>query len=172
MLKTGAVLCTLLLALTACGGGDESAAKDSIKASLLDNPDLAGGTEMTDEEAGCVSDGMVDDLGVEKLQDYKLLDDNAEIIEDAQPDDFSAEDADALADTIVGCVDVEELLSERMGATMEQMTDEQASCITDAFDEDTIKDIISAGFQGEDATSALPGDLQEQVMGCVGGATG
>lgn len=171
MLKTGAVLCTLLLALTACGGGDESQAKESIKASLLDNPDLAG-TELTDEEADCVSDGMVDDLGVEKLQEYKLLDDNAEVIEDASPDDFAAEDADALAGTIVGCVDVEELLNEQMGATMEQMTDEQASCITDAFDEDTIKDIISAGFQGEDATSALPGDLQEKVMGCVGGATG
>lgn len=172
MLKTGAVLCTLLLTLTACGGGDESQAQESIKASLLDNPDLAAGTELTDEEAGCVSGGMVDDLGVEKLQEYKLLDDNAEVIEDASPDDFAAEDADALADTIVGCVDVEELLNEQMGATMEQMTDEQATCITDAFDEDTIKAIISAGFQGEDATSALPGDLQEKVMGCVGGATG
>ncbi len=150
---------------------EESEARDSIKASLLDNPDLAG-TELTDEEAGCVSDGMVDDLGVEKLQEYKLLDSDGEVIEDAEPDDFAAEDADALADTIVGCVDVEELLNERMGATMDQMTDEQASCITEAFDEGTIKDIISAGFQGKDATSALPGDLQEKVMGCVGGATG
>ena len=91
---------------------------------------------------------MVDDLGVEKLQEYKLLDDDAKVIEDATPDDFAAEDADALADTIVGCVDVEELLNEQMGATMEQMTDEQAACITEAFDEDTIKDIISGRLPG------------------------
>ncbi len=164
MPKTLALLCALLLTLTACGS-DESEAKDSIKASLLDNPKVTG-TELTDEEAGCVSDGMVDEIGVDKLQEAKLLDDENKVVEDPNLD-LGATEADSLAEVIVGCVDVEELLTEQLGPMMENMTDEQTACITEAFDEDVFTEVISASFQGKDASSAIPGDVQQQVTGCI-----
>lgn len=167
MTKTIATFCASLFLLTACGGGGEDTAKESIKDELLSSDTDLAGTKLTDEEAGCVSDGMVEDLGTEKLQDVGLLNEDNEVIKDAKPEDLSAEDADALAGTIVDCVDVQELMSEQMGAAMDQMTDEQTDCIKGAFDEDTIQDLISSGFQGEEPQ--LGGDLQEKVMGCVGG---
>ena len=51
---------------------------------------------------------------------------------------------------------------------MENMTDEQKTCITEALDEDVFAEVISASFQGEDASSAIPGDVQQQVAECVG----
>lgn len=164
MRKTIVVLSALLLTLTACGS-DESEAKDSIKASLLDNPDVAG-TELTDEEAGCVSDGMVDEIGVDKLQEAELLDEENKVVEDPNLE-LGADEADSLAEVIVGCVDVEELLAEQLGPMMENMTDEQTACITEAFDEEVFTEVISASFQGKDASSAIPGDVQQKVAGCV-----
>ena len=124
MKKTVAVLCTAMFALTSCGGGDDAEAKENIKASLLeDGADLAG-TKVTDEQAGCVSDGMVDDVGVEKLQEYKLLDDEFKIREDAQPTDMEAGDAEALAAVFTDCVDMEKLFEEQFssGAMADQLT--------------------------------------------------
>lgn len=167
MTKTIAALCAVLLTLTACGGGDDEA-KENIKASLLENDDFAG-TELTDEEATCLSDGMVDEIGTDKLQELGLLDEDNNVDTEAQPDNLETEDADALAGTIVDCVNVQELMSEQMGSMMEQMDEQQQECITEAFDDETIVNLISSGFQGEEPDTA---GLQEAVMECVGPGAG
>jgi hypothetical protein len=168
MTKTIAALCAVLLTLTACGGGDDEA-KENIKESLLENGQDFAGTELTEEEATCLSDGMVDEIGTDQLQELGLLDEDNNVVEDAQPDDLNADDADALAGTIVDCVDVQELMAEQMGPMMEQMDEEQQECITDAFDDDTIVELISASFQGEEPDTTK---LQETVMECVGPGAG
>jgi hypothetical protein len=168
MTKTIAALCAVLLTLTACGGGDDEA-KENIKESLLENGQDFAGTELTEEEATCLSDGMVDEIGTDQLQEIGLLDEDNNVVEDAQPDDLAKEDADALADTIVECVDVQELMAEQMGPMMEQMDEEQQECITDAFDDETIVELISASFQGEEPDTTK---LQETVMECVGPGAG
>lgn len=164
--RLAAAVCAALLTLTACGGGDDEA-KENLKESLIENGDIAG-TELTDEEAGCLSDGMVDDIGTDKLEEIGLVDENGALVEDAQPDDLGAEDADALAATIVGCVDVQELLAEEMGPAMEQMGGEAQDCISEAFDEDTIEGLLSASFQGEEPDQ---GELQSKIMECIGAPT-
>ena len=50
--------------------------------------DLTGGTKPTEEQADCIADGMVDDVGVETLQEYELLDEDLKINEDADPTDM------------------------------------------------------------------------------------
>jgi hypothetical protein len=164
MTKTIAALCAVLLTLTACGGGDDEA-KENIKDSLLENGGDFAGTELTEEEATCLSDGMVDEIGTDQLQELGLLDEDNNVVEDAQPDDLGKEDADALAGTIVDCVDVQELMAEQMGPMMEQMDKQQQECITEAFDDETIIALISSSFQGEEPDTA---GLQETVMECVG----
>jgi hypothetical protein len=168
--KTVAVLCAALLALTACGGGDDETARENIKASLLDRGEDLAGTEITDEQAGCVSDGMVDEVGVEKLQDYKLLDEDLKIQEDAEAEDMERGDAEALAKVFVDCVDMEAMFEEQFASGAgAQLTDEQQSCITDAIDGDVIEKALADTFQGKEADPAA--ELQGDIMACVTGGT-
>jgi hypothetical protein len=169
--KTVAVLCAALLALTACGGGDDEKARENIKASLLDQGADLAGTEVTDEQAGCVSDGMVDEVGVDKLKEYKLLDDDLKIREDAEPDDMEKEDAEALAGVFIDCVDMEKMFEDQFssGEGAAQLTDEQQDCLKDAIDSDVIEKALADTFQGKEADPAA--ELQGDIMACVTGGT-
>ena len=171
MKKTVAVLCAAMFALTACGGGDDAEAKKNIKASLLEDDANLAGTKVTDKQAGCVSDGMVDEVGVEKLQEYKLLNDELKISKDAKPTDMEKADAEALAEVFVDCVDLEKMFEEQFasGAMAEQLTDEQQECLRDAVDTDVIESALADTFQGKQADPAA--GLQSDLMACVGGGS-
>ncbi len=185
MKKTVAVLCAAMFALTACGGGDEptaeerlagqesAEAKKNIKASLLEGDAALAGAKVTDKQAGCVSDGMVDGVGVEKLQEYKLLDDQLKINKDAQPSDMETADAEALAAVFVDCVDMEEMFEQQFatGAAADQLTKKQQTCLKDAVDSEVIEKALADTFQGKEANPA--GELQGDLMACVtGGSAG
>lgn len=169
MKKTAAVLCAAVLTLSACGNGDDEKAKENIKTAVLEEEgtDLTGGTEPTEEQAECISDGMVDDVGVDKLQEYDLLDENLEINEDAQPTDMAEEDADALANVFVECIDIDEMFASQFGAGEQELPAEAQECIKDAIDEEAMKDGLSASFQGEQDEGFAA--MQEEMMGCVMG---
>jgi hypothetical protein len=178
--KSVAVLCAAMFALTACGGGDgaeadpqSAEAKKNIKASLLKEGGNLAGTEVTDEQAGCVSDGMVDEVGVDKLKEYKLLDADLKISEDAQPTDMEKGDAEALAGVFTDCVDMEKLFEEQFtsGPMADQLTKEQQDCLTDAVDGEVIESALADTFQGKQADPTA--GIQADLMACVGGgATG
>ena len=166
MTKIVAVVCAALLTLTACGGGGDAEAKDNIAASLKKaDTGLAGNSKLSDEQADCVAGGMVDDIGVDKLKDYGILKDDNTVDTDAQPDDLSADDADAMASTIVGCVDMGELLADQMGDQFDQLSEDQQKCVTDVFDDDTFEGILSDTFQGK--TPEMGQDLQSKMMECM-----
>lgn len=170
MKKTAAVLCAAMFALTACGGGEDDAeAKENIKASLLEGGGELAGTEVTDEQAGCVSDGMVDEVGAEKLQEYGLLDDELKIAEDTSELAMEEGDADALAAVFTDCVDMEELFEEQFssGPLADQLTEEQQGCLMDAVDTDVIESALADTFQGKEADPTA--GIQADLMACVGG---
>jgi hypothetical protein len=169
MKKITAVLCAALLTLSACGNGDDDKAKENIKANILkDDSGTVAGAKPTEKQAGCMADGMVDEVGVEKLQKYKLLDKDLKIIEDADPQDMDEDDADALAGVIVDCVDMGALIQKQIDDSSEaDITDEQKSCISDAIDEDTIQDGLSASFQGKTEDNPMM-EMQSKMMQCVG----
>jgi len=170
MTKTTTALCALLLfSLSACGSSDEDTAKENIKASVLkENASVAGGTKLSEKQAECFADGMVDDVGVEDMQKYKLLDKDLKIIKDANPTDMSEEDADAAAGVIVGCVDMRALITAQINDTAKtDLTPEQSACVDDAIDEDVIRDGLAASFQGEssEGMTKMQGSLFKCVMG-------
>ncbi len=171
MKKSVAVLCAAMFALTACGGGDDAEAKENLKAGLLEGGADLAGTEVTDEQAGCVSDGMVDEVGVEKLQEYELLTDELEISKDAQPTTMEQGDAESLAGVIVDCVDMEKMFEEQFasGAMAEQLTGEQQDCLRDAVDSDVIKSALADSFQGKQAEPAA--GARADIEACLGGGT-
>jgi hypothetical protein len=177
--KSVAVLCAALFALTACGGGNDTEAdpetaeaKENIKASLLEEGGNLAGTEVTDEQAGCVSDGMVDEVGVDKLQEYKLIDEEFKISKDAQPTDMEQGDAEAMAAVFTDCVDMEELFEEQFstGPMADQLTDEQQTCLKDAVDDEVIESALADTFQGKQADPAE--GVQADLMACVTGGAG
>ena len=171
MKKMAAVLCAAVLTLSACGSGDDDKAKENIKSAVLEEEtSLTGGTKPTEEQADCIADGMVDDVGVETLQEYELLNDDLEINEEANPTDMEAEDADALAGVFVDCIDVEEMFADQFAAGEQDLPEDQQECIKDAIDEDAMKDGLSASFQGEEDEGFAA--MQEEMMTCVMGDMG
>ena len=118
MRKTLAVVCVALLALGtlgACGENDEETAKANIQEGVLTDDSASGGAPLSEDQAECFADGMVDKLGVEKLQDYGLLDDDLGFVGDANPTDMSADDAEAAAGVLTDCVDFGDLLDYLLG---------------------------------------------------------
>lgn len=165
MKKTAAVLTAAMLVLSACGNGDDDQARENIKAAVLDEEgsQLTAGTRATEEQADCIADGMVDDVGVETLQEYELLTEELEINDEAAPTDMAAEDADALAGVFVDCIDIEQMFAGQFDTG--ELTDEQQSCITDAIDEDAMKDGLAATFQGE--TDEGFDAMRDEMTACV-----
>jgi hypothetical protein len=167
MKRSAAALCVALFLLTGCGGGEDDDAKANIKASLLEeDSSVVADTQLTDEQAECFSDGIVDEVGVDKLQEYELLNEDLEIIKDANPTDMSKDDANAMAGVMTGCVDMTKLIEEQIAASGSELTDEQKSCITDAIDEDAIEEGLAASFQGEteNPMEEMTGALMQCVM--------
>lgn len=171
MKKIAAVLCATTLLLSACGNSDDDTAKKNIKAAVLkDDTSLTGGAKPTEEQANCIADGMVDDVGVDTLQKYKLLDDNLKINEDANPTDMSSDDADALAGVFVDCIDVEKMFADQFAQGDQKLTEDQQKCLSDAIDEDAMKSGLSASFQGKDDEAFT--EMQNAMMKCITGDLG
>lgn len=163
MRATVAVVTAALLTLSACGGGDESEAKDNLAKSFAQEEGGAlSGADLTEEEAGCLSDGLVDEVGVEKLQEYGILEDDLAVVETADDVKFEAGDADAFAGVVTDCVDVSQLITDQMAE--QDLTAEQEECVSDALDEDAVRDLLSATFQGEQPE--MEGAIGE-AMACV-----
>jgi hypothetical protein len=172
MKKVAAAACAAMFLLAGCGGGDDDKAKENIKSSILkSDADVAAGAKLTDEQAECFSDGIVDEVGVEKLQEYELINEDLEIIEDADPKDMSEDDAKAMAGVMTDCVDLTKLIEEQMASSDTELTEEQQSCISDAIDEDAIEKGLAASFQGktDNPMEEMTGALMGSVMGDMGG---
>lgn len=171
-MKKTAACALLLLALTGCGASEDDTAKKNIKESVLkESSSVAGGAKLTEKQAECFADGMVDDVGVEDMQKYKLLDKDLKIIKDATPTDMPQGDADATADVIVSCVDMRALITAQINDSAKtDLTAEQSDCVDAAIDEDVIRDALSASFQGKQSEGM--NDMQGELFKCVmGGET-
>jgi hypothetical protein len=166
MKRSAAALCVALFLLTGCGSGEDDDAKENIKTSLLEEESsVVGDTQLTEEQAECFSDGIVDEVGVDKLQEYEILNEDLEIIENAEPTDMSKDDAEAMAGVMTDCVNMTELIEEQIASSDSELTEEQQSCITDAIDEDAIEEGLAASFQGE--TDNPMGEMTGALMECV-----
>jgi len=189
MKKVAAAVCAAMFVLTGCGGGDDeggggggeasqedsqtSEAKENIKSSLKEQgTDAFGGVSLSDEQAGCMADGVVDEVGVEKLQEYKLVDADLQWTGgEGEAAKLSADDADSVAGVVTDCIDFQKVFEDQINSESEtQLTQEQADCLGDALTDDVVRDALSAQLQGEssDPTEELTGALMGCVMGDMG----
>ncbi len=161
---THAVSAVVLVAtsglLVGCGGSDDGAtAAKNIKASIL--KESVAGTDLTEKQAGCLSDSIVDKIGVDQLQEYGLLDDELKVDEQLTDVKLKSEDADSMASAFTRCVNAEELIEKQFSQVASNMSEEQQQCIKDVLTKDRVEEILSLTFQGKEADiqSSLSTDL-------------
>lgn len=154
----------LALTLAGCGGNDDEAkAAEAISASMMDAE--AGDALTVDQtEADCVGEGLVDRIGVEKLQEYGMLTEDLEINESVTGTTLEEADADSAADVIIGCVDAQALFAEQFAGD-DSVTPEQQECLNEALDDETLKGMFSLIFQGKEDEATQ--DLVTPLMACM-----
>lgn len=160
-LMAAAAVAVLSLGLTGCGG-QEDEATTSMSESFQDQ-DL-GGMQVDEEQADCMAGDIVDGVGVEKLQEYDILDEDGEVNEDLENSELAEEDADTVAAALVDCIGAETIVEEQV--LQDQMTEGQQSCIQEVMGEDRLKELISVGFQGADQSEESVQELQEDLTAC------
>lgn len=139
-------LLAITLFATACGDDDSGGGNDALVQALADeiesDPDGFTGSR---DEAECFSRGMVDGIGVERLAELGVTVDEVNGVDQL---DFEPGEGDVVVDTLFDCVDVTELMREQFAA--DGTPAEEAECMANELDEDTLRSLFSATFAGEE----------------------
>lgn len=155
----------LTLTLVACGGNDEDAqAAEAISASMMESSDEEFPVEQ--DQADCVGDGMVDRVGVDKLQEYGLLTEDLEMDGTVTDVQMEEADADAAADVLVGCIDAQAMLTDQF-ADDDTIGEEEQECLNEVLDDEALTNLFSMMFQGREDEAM--NDLIEPLMSCMMG---
>jgi len=155
-IRTIGAVAVLALALTACGSDDE-AAGDAISTSIMDSNNET--FKVTQKQADCMGDGMVDEIGTDQLVEYGLITEDNEASEGIDSVKMSEGDAQSAADVMQECADIKEIFTNAMGEAPE----ETATCIEENLSDEVVNEFLVASFMGdqEAGTQALMGALQE-----------
>lgn len=163
----------LALAGAACGGDDDGGASgplvDALAADLLADNTGAGG-ELNEEQANCIASGVVSSVGEDKLAEYGITADNVNPVDEVG---LSEEDAGSVADAFADCVDIRALFLESMAGD-DGMPQEAMDCVSDAIDDDMLRNFLIAGLTGQDPEAMLgeDADLMTALMECAMEAEG
>ncbi|WP_432479698.1 fimbrillin family protein [Nocardioides sp. GXQ0305] len=158
-LRTIGVAVLLALSLTACGQ-DEEAASQAISDSIMESNDQT--FEVTQEEADCVGDGMVEEIGVDQLTEYGIITEDLEANDGIENVKMSEGDAGSAADVMAGCADIKELFTSAMG----ELPEEAQQCVEENLSDEVLHNFLTAVFMNdqEAGNQELMGALQE----CLG----
>ncbi len=158
-IRTVGVAALLALSLTSCGQ-DEEAASQAISASIMESNDET--FEVTQEEADCVGDGMVEEIGVDKLTDYGIITEDLEANDGIEDVEMSEGDASSAADVMAGCADIKGLFTSAMG----ELPEEAQQCVEENLSDEVLHDFLTAVFMNDQdkGNQELMGALQE----CLG----
>lgn len=169
----------LLTALAGCsdepvedsGSGlsaDEQTAADNLAAQIMRSEDISGRASenaVTEDQANCIAERAVTDVGLETLQGYGIVTEDLLVNRQITGVEMGPDDADALAVVFVECLDAEGLFEDQLLAgSSGSPTDEQRECVEELVDIDAVRAILSTSFQGR--TSGLYARLQDEVSQC------
>ncbi len=176
MKRALAALPAMVLLLSGCGGSaektegsslsaDEQTAADNLAAQIDRSGSVSGEDGVTEEQATCIAEGAVKEVGLTTLQDYGIVTKGLLVNKDIQGVEMSAHDADALAGVFVDCIDAEALFEDKFVTALgAEDSDKVRKCVEDAVDTDSVVDVLSASFQGRE-TPAFD-RLKNKVTAC------
>jgi len=157
----------LLLPLTAaCGGSDDDAqASKAISDSIMESQEEQSGNAqmfaMPREDADCIGDGFVDRIGTEKLQEYGFLTEDLKAASDFTNVEMAKEDAEAAADTVIECADVQKMMSQAMG----EVDAKTRECFEDVLTEKALRSLFTKMFSGQQEEAGQ--ELIQPMMECA-----
>ncbi len=175
----------LLAVLTGCGGDgsedtdsssslseDEKEAADNLSAQIIRSGEMSqpeSESSVTEEQAGCIAEGAVAEVGLAELQEYGIVTDDLLVNKSIQGVEMNAEDADALAGVFVECIDAEALFEDRFLAGLPKRGSEQdrRACVQEAVSVDAVQEVLAASFRGARADAYA--EMQQAVSSCGGG---
>lgn len=155
--RTIGATAALVLLLGACGGSDDEAASKAISDSIMDSNNST--FEVTQEQADCVGDGMVDGIGTEKLVDYGVITEDIEASDGLDSVKMTEDDAGSAADVMQDCADIKEIFTSAMG----ELPEEAQTCIEEKLTDDVLHDFLVAVFMDDQdaGTQSMLGALTE-----------
>ena len=155
-IRTLGAVAVLALALTACGGDDEAASK-AIADSIMDSNDET--FEVTQEQADCVGEGFVEEIGTDQLIEYGIITEDLETDSTIDTVEMSKSDAESAADVMQDCADIKEIFAGAMG----ELPAEAQDCIDEKLTDDVLNKFLVAVFSNdqESGTQELTAALTE-----------
>jgi hypothetical protein len=189
-----ALLLAVSLGAAACGGDDDDSSSNTTDTTSGSNEqsssDSGGGHDradyeaalstgaseslgVTDDEAGCFADTLIDVIGVDQLEAagaYDKIQDNPEGNLADYGIELDDEQGAELFDGLNGCADLRGLLVDEISADG-SVPPEGATCMVDNLDDDTFAQLMTAALtQGESELSADPdlqGSLEQAAADCM-----
>jgi hypothetical protein len=175
----------LLAVLTGCGGDggkdadsstrlseDEQKAAENLSAQIIRSGSMSqpeSESSVTKEQAGCIAEGAVAEVGLAELQEYGIVTKDLLVNKSIQGVEMNAQHADALAGVFVECIDAEALFEDRFLAGLPKRGSEQdrRACVQEAVSVDAVQKVLAASFRGARADAYA--DMQQAVSSCAGG---
>lgn len=151
-----ALACALAVALpvSSCGdSSDEERAAAALKADMVANAGMTSGRAVNARQTTCVAEAMVEQIGVQRLQDYDLLTEDLRADESIQGAQLSKEDARGLAQVFTDCMDVERLMERQIIRGLDLPARQQrraARCVRQGVTADEVTRTMALEFQGVD----------------------
>jgi hypothetical protein len=165
----------LALGLSSCGGASSDAeASKALSASIMKSQrsgdDAASSLlSLKQKEADCIGAGLVDKIGTDQLQEYKLLTKDNKASKDVTQVKMSKGDAEAATDVLFSCTDVSAKMNKAM-TNSGQVPAEMRACVTKALNEKALRGMFTEVFAGDEA--AAKQQLVEPMMKCAAPAGG
>lgn len=147
----------LLLAGDFCGA--EPVASKSIADSIMDSN--GGSFVVTQEQADCVGDGFVEEIGTDRLVEYGIITEDLTTDSTIDTVEMSTSDAQSAADVMQDCADVKEIFAGAMG----ELPAEAQDCIDEKLTDDVLNKFLVAVFSNdqEAGTQELTAALTECI---------
>jgi hypothetical protein len=141
-IRTIGAVVVLALSFAACGN-DEAAASEAISKSIMDSNDES--FKVTKDEADCVGDGLVDQIGVDKLTEYGIITEDLESSGGINNVEMSQGDAESAADVMADCADIKQIFTSAMG----ELPEEAKACVDENLNDDVIHEFLVAIFMND-----------------------
>ena len=129
---------------------------DDVVAFLEGNGTGGNGTDPPEAETRCVAESLVAGL------DSDLLD---EVLAGSFDDDPPPGSEVVVIDALFGCAAMQQFMVNSMVA--DGATQEEAECFAGAFDENTMRVMMTSEFTGEDPDPAMEEELMSAVFGVM-----
>lgn|SRR5512139_2116972 len=159
-----------VLVLSGCGSSEDEEAKTAISDYLMKQQANRQMIQLKEKEADCISDGMVDGIGVDQLKEYGFLNEDGSVNKDAKTPKMSAEDSKTMVNSMFDCTDVMATMKAELAKSMGDQPAEVKECFDKELTEGAVRGMLEATFAGDQQKAGQ--ELMGPLMKCATGASG